>query len=84
MVGRETGWAWFQVCLDTKEGTIRATVAGETGRVAHTFTDENCSYLWLENEKEFRTRKAIDHSTTRTEREMASGGPHQHNRGNLG
>jgi transposase len=62
MVGRETGWACFRVCLDTKEETIRATVAGETAEEACIFTDENRSYLWLENEKESRTRKAVDHS----------------------
>ncbi len=63
MVGRETGWACFRVCADTKEETIRATVAGETAEEACIFTDENRSYLWLENEEEPRTRKAIDHST---------------------
>ncbi len=26
------------------------------------FTDENRSYLWLENEEEAKTRKAVDHS----------------------
>ncbi|WP_423824663.1 transposase [Salinibacter ruber] len=62
MVGRATGWARFRVCLDTKEETIRAKVAGETAEEACIFTDENRSYLWLENEKESRTRNAIDHS----------------------
>ena len=62
MVGRETGWACFRVCLDTKEETIRGVVAGETAEEARIFTDENRSYLWLENEEESRTRKAIDHS----------------------
>ena len=62
MVGRETGWACFRVCLDTKEETIRWAVAGETAEEACIFTDENRSYLWLENEEESRTRNAIDHS----------------------
>ncbi|MCS4198069.1 hypothetical protein [Salinibacter ruber] len=62
MAGRETGWACFQVCLNTKVETIRGTVAGETAEEACIFTDENRSCLWLENEKEPRTRNAIDHS----------------------
>jgi transposase-like protein len=62
MVGRETRWACFRVCLDTKEETIRAKIAGETAEEACIFTDENRSYLWLENEEESRTRKAVDHS----------------------
>ncbi|WP_118828474.1 transposase [Salinibacter ruber] len=62
MVGRETGWACFRVCLDTKEETIRGVVAGETAKEACIFTDENRSYLWLESEEEARTRHAIDHS----------------------
>jgi transposase-like protein len=63
MVGRETGWAYFRVCVDTKEETIQATVVRETAEEACIFTDENRSYLWLENEEQCRTRKAIDHST---------------------
>jgi transposase-like protein len=62
MVGRKTRWASFRVCLDTTEETIRKTVTGETAEEACIFTDENRSYLWLENEEESRTRKAIDHS----------------------
>ncbi|MCS4193708.1 transposase-like protein [Salinibacter ruber] len=62
MVGRETGWACFRVCLDTKQETIREIVAGETAEEACIFTDENRSYLWLENKEESRTRNAIDHS----------------------
>jgi hypothetical protein len=62
MVGRETGWACFQVCLDTKEETIRWAVTGETAEEACIFTDEHRSRLWLEKEEESRTRKAIDHS----------------------
>ena len=49
MVGRETGWACFRVCVDTKEETIRWAVAGETAEEACIFTDENRSYLWLES-----------------------------------
>lgn len=63
MVGRETGWACFRVCLDTTQETIQAAVAGETAEEACIFTDENRSYLWLESEEESRTRKAVDHST---------------------
>ena len=71
MVGRETGWACFRVCVDTKEDTIQTTVAGETAEEAciftdESFTDESRSYLWLENEEESRTRKAIDHSEGRS------------------
>nr|WP_251964124.1 transposase [Salinibacter ruber] len=62
MVGRETGWACFRVCLDTTEETIRRAVTEETAERACVFTDENRSYLWLESEEESRTRKAIDHS----------------------
>ncbi len=62
MVGRKTGWACFRVCHDTKEETIRPTVAGETAEEACISTDENRSYLWLENEEEARTRKAVGHS----------------------
>ncbi|MCS3830042.1 transposase-like protein [Salinibacter ruber] len=68
MVGRETGWACFRVCLDTKEEAIRWAVTGETAEEACIFTDENRSYLWLEREEESTKpgevhRKAIDHST---------------------
>jgi len=73
MVGHETGWDCLRVCLDTKEGTIQARVTGETVKEACTFTDENRSYLWLENEKESRTRKAIDHSTSWAEDQDGDG-----------
>jgi hypothetical protein len=56
------GWACFRVFLDTKEETIRGTVAGETAEEACVFTDENRSCMWPENEEESRTRNAIDHS----------------------
>ena len=63
MVGCETGWAYFRVCLDTKEETIRTTDAGETAEEACLFTDENRSYLWLENGKASRSWEAVEHST---------------------
>jgi transposase-like protein len=62
MVGRESGWARFRVCVGTKEDTIRTTVAEKTAEETCIFTDENRSYLWLENVGESRTRKAVDHS----------------------
>ncbi len=62
MVGRESGWACFRVCLDTREETIRGAAAGETAEEACIFTDENRSCLWLENEEETRTRKAVTRS----------------------
>jgi hypothetical protein len=43
MVGCETGWDYFRVCLDTKEENIRATVAGETAEEACIFKDGNRS-----------------------------------------
>jgi len=33
-----------------------------TGKEATLFTDENCSYRWIEREEEGRERQAIDHS----------------------
>jgi transposase-like protein len=62
MVGRESGWACFRVCPDTKKKTIRAVVTEAAAEDTCIFTDENRSYLWLEHEEESRTRKAIDHS----------------------
>ncbi len=62
MVGRETGWVSFTVCLDTKKETLQEVVTEGTAKEATVFTDENRSYLWLESEEEPRTRKAIDHS----------------------
>jgi len=62
MIGRETGWASFQVCPDTEKETVQTTVTGETSEDAIVFTDENRSYVWLDGKEESRTRKAIDHS----------------------
>ncbi|WP_251954587.1 hypothetical protein [Salinibacter ruber] len=62
MVGRETGRACFRACVDTKEETIRTAVSRKTAEEACIFTDENRSCLWLENEEESRSRKAVDHS----------------------
>lgn len=64
MVGRETGWASFKVCPDTKKETLHTVVAEGTAKEATIFTDENRSYLWLESEEESRQRKAIDHDST--------------------
>jgi len=62
MVGRETGWAGFTVCTNTKKETLQAVVTEGTAKEATVFTDENRSYLWLESEGESRERKAVDHS----------------------
>lgn len=65
MVGRETGWFRFRVCRDMKKLALQATITEETEKAACIFTDENRSYLWLENVA--RSRKDSDHSTTRAE-----------------
>ena len=62
MVGRETGWASFRVCRNTKKETLQEILTEETNQEACIFTDENRSYLWLEGEEESRERKAVNHS----------------------
>lgn len=61
MVGRRTKWASFEVCRDTKKETLQTVLTEETEGEACIYTDENRSYLWLENEEEPRVRKVIDH-----------------------
>ena len=63
LVCRETGSARFEVCPDTTTATLQEVVTEETGEKALIYTDENRSYLWLEDEEEPRERMAINHST---------------------
>lgn len=55
-----SGEASFRVCLNPKNETLQAVATEDAAEETTVFTDENCSYLWLESGEESREGKAAD------------------------